>query len=89
MSEMGELFQAWGKQKQEKRASNRATSATMLDKAGAIYEVKNGGAHLIVQADGYVIDFWPGTGLWITRGFRLTLKGRGVRNLINHLQEQP
>lgn len=81
MGDMGELFNAMKVASQEKRASNRKTSAAMLDDAGVLYTPKNNGAHLILNA-GY--DFWPGTGKWIQRG--TNKKGRGVRNLIKAIR---
>lgn len=88
MSEMGEDFAAWREVKQAKRASNRASSPELLREAGFTFTTHNAGAHLIVSApQGYVVDFWPGTGKWATRGFRFALVGRGVANLIKHLKE--
>ena len=77
MGDMGELFNAYRKDRQEKRASNRASSAQLLREAGIDFVEKNHGAHLIVQER---YDFWPGTGLWIERG--TTKKQRGVKGLI-------
>lgn len=88
MSDMGDDFNALRKFKQEKRASNRATSADLLTKAGIPYEVRNGGAHLILKVGDYFIDFWPGTGKWITRGYRFTVTSRGVQKLIKYVQEK-
>lgn len=88
MSELAEDFNALRKYKQEKRASNRASSADLLAKAGIAFDVRNDGAHLIVKAGGYVIDFWPGTGKWSTRGYRFTIVSRGVHRLMQHLKEQ-
>ena len=79
-SEAGELFGDWAKAKQEKRAANRANSADYLLERGISFEVRNNGAHLIVKGESGLVDFWPGTGLWIARcnAFR----GRGVKNLV-------
>lgn len=67
MSEMAEDFNALKKLKQEKRADNRQASAEILKTAGVRFISNNGGAHLIVEAVGHYVDFWPGTGKWITR----------------------
>lgn len=83
MSEIGEDFAAIKKIQQEKRADNRAQSAEILSVAGVAFTSNNGGAHLIVTAGRSVIDFWPGTGLWIVRG--KPAKKRGVRKLIQHI----
>ena len=86
MSDMGDDFNALKKMKQEKRASNREDSATILSRAGVIFESKNIGAHLIVFAGKKTVDFWPGTGLWIPRGDKL--RRRGVRELIKYVEQQ-
>ena len=83
MGDMGEVFNAMKEASKEKRASNRASSATILDQAGIPYESKNVGAHLIVDG---CIDFWPGTGKFIVR--KTNKKGRGVRNMIRALQAE-
>lgn len=80
----GELFREWDKAKQAKRAGNRNSSAKMLSDAGINYEAKNGGAHLIVSCQDGIIDFWPGTGKFITRQWKggYSITGRGVRRVI-------
>ena len=80
MSEMGEVWNELKKVRQEKRADNRLGSAQMLREAGIQFESKNLDAHLIVRSPTGLIDFWPGTGLWIVRGE--TKRHGGVRNLI-------
>lgn len=78
-SEMGEIFNALKKERQEKRASNRENSAEYLRERGIPFVEKNGGAHLIVEGKECFIDFWPGTGKWSSRCGN---KGFGVRNLV-------
>ena len=68
---------------QRKRANNRDASAWNLTAAGIPFESKNGGAHLVVSAAGLVVDFWPGTGLWVVRN--TNERRRGVRSLIKRL----
>lgn len=83
MSDMGEIFNEVRAMRQEKRAANRESSADLLLQAGIPYKKANGGAHLIVRpVAGTLIDFWPGTGLWIQRGN--SKRHRGVRSLIKH-----
>lgn len=82
MSDMGEMFSALNKVRQEKRADNREQSAEYLAQRGIPFVKKNGGAHLIVEGDECFIDFWPGTGKWIARNGQ---KGFGVRNLVNFI----
>ena len=78
MSEAAEYFQAMKNIRQEKRASNRESSAEYLEVRGVPFTSKNGGAHLIVEGKECFIDFWPGTGKWHSRCGQ---KGFGVRNL--------
>lgn len=86
MSEMGEVWNDVRAMRQEKRAANREASADLLLQAGIPHQSSNGGAHLIVcPAVGQLIDFWPGTGLWIQRGN--PKKHRGVQSLIKHCKK--
>lgn len=79
-----ETWRAIKELRQEKRASNRDASATILINRGIPFESKNGGAHLIIKLDdGTAIDFWPGTGKFIFRGSGT--KGYGVFNLLANL----
>ena len=88
MSEMGETFEGWREMKQKKRASNRETSIQLLIAKGVnIQAIKNIDAHVIVNHNGRAVDFWPGTGLWIDRATKR--KGRGVRNLIQFVSQEP
>ena len=86
---MGDIFRAHQKERQAKRASNRQSGPEVLRAAGIQFQIKNDGAHLIVQARDHVIDYWPGTGKWQTRGHRFGVVGRGVRNLVRHIKEAP
>ncbi len=81
-SEMGEMFNDLRQIRQENRAHNREDSAKYLTDNGIRFASKNGGAHLIVEADS-PIDFWPGTGLWNNRKGR---KGRGVAYLVKFIK---
>lgn len=86
MSEMGEIWTGVRAMRQEKRAANREASADLLLQAGVPHQSNNGGAHLIVRpVNGPLIDFWPGTGLWIQRG--TPKKHRGVQSLIKHCKK--
>jgi hypothetical protein len=86
MGDIGDFWRDVNAARQEKRASNRASSPDLLREAGISFESKNGGAHLIVKVRGHTIDFWPGTGLWIMRGS--TKRHGGVRKLIAFVKEQ-
>jgi hypothetical protein len=82
MGDMTEGFRAMSKAAKEKRRTNTAASTNLLAQNDVVYESKNGGAHLIVQGNHHVIDFWPSTGLWIIRGEKT--KHRGVYNLLKN-----
>lgn len=92
MGDMGEFWAdvkpALKQRSQDKRASNRKSSADLLAARGVEFTKNNGGAHLIVTAGDHLVDFWPGTGKWTTRGFRFTVVGRGVQGLIRHLEQE-
>lgn len=79
---MREVFDFMKERSKQKRASNREYSPKLLEEAGIPFEGKNGGAHLIVEGNECYIDFWPGTGKWISRNGE---RGFGVRNLIKHI----
>jgi len=67
----------------KKRAKNRESSKQILINAGIEFEVKNNGAHLIIISASGLIDFWPGTGQWLTRN---CVHGRGVKNLLHYIK---
>jgi hypothetical protein len=83
--DIGEMFRAINKQRQEARASHRKTSPEHLRAAGVNFLTKNDGAHLVVTTKRGLLDFWPGTGLWIDRTTRR--EGRGVFNLLRFLEK--
>ncbi|MDN7481889.1 hypothetical protein QZM38_13750 [Burkholderia orbicola] len=69
---------------QQRRARNREQSNLLLRENGYDFDERNGAAHLIVRTARGTIDFWPGTGKWITR-FEingLQVEDRGVFNLM-------
>ncbi|PHS64367.1 MAG: hypothetical protein COB09_08310 [Thalassobium sp.] len=84
MGDMGEIFNAMREDSKKRREANRANAPQILTDAGIEYESKNHGAHLIVTGSNCLIDFWPGTGKWISRNGK---KARGVRSLIKHIKE--
>lgn len=92
MGDMGDFWRdvkpALKERSQQKRASNRQNGAAQLAAAGFLFESKNDGAHLIVQAKDHVVDYWPGTGKWMTRGSRFGVTARGIARLLQHLKEQ-
>ena len=81
MGEIGEQYNQIKKESKQKRSDNRDSSAQLLNDRGIQFVSYNIGAHLRVQGKEGLIDFWPGTGKFITKKGK---KGRGVFNLINH-----
>ena len=65
-----------------KTASNRKSSAEILEARQVAFSSHNNGAHLVVEG---LADFWPGTGLWMFR--KRALKGRGVLKLIHEIRK--
>ena len=80
MSDFVEDMKALDAMRREHKASLREQAPEELRRAGILFEVKNLGAHLIVEGRYGYIDFWPGTGKWSVRGGK---KGFGTANLIN------
>jgi len=84
-SAIWETYKALNKMNAKKRARNKTHSAEILKRQGIEFVEKNNGAHLIVNGKDCLIDFWPGTGRFITRE---GTKGRGVFNLIKHCRRR-
>ena len=79
---LGDAYRAINDVKKERRKMKRGSADQLLSAAGLKFEWKNLGAHLIVHApDGRIIDFWPGTSLWIVRGDSVRHRG-GPRDII-------
>lgn len=84
--DVGDMWRDHHLARQAKRGQNRATSTDLLRAKGVSFELRNGGAHMmIVTADTLRIDFWPGTGKFIVHRPE-KLEGRGVFKLIQTLQ---
>lgn len=83
MSELGDVYSTLKRDKQDKKADNRTQSAEYLRTEQVLFTEHNHGAHLVVEGRDCYIDFWPGTGKWITRDGE---KGFGVRNLVNFIK---
>jgi hypothetical protein len=84
MGDMGDTFNAMKDESKARRASNRESSPMLLEEAGIAFITKNMSAHLIVDGPECAIDFWPGTGKWISRSGK---HGRGVHNLIRFVKK--
>lgn len=55
----------------------------VLQQNGIPYTVKNAGQHFIVEGKEGYIDFWPGSGKWISR--KDGKRGFGLRELIPYI----
>lgn len=84
MCDMAEAFNDMKEASKKKRAANRQYAPKFLERADISFTVKNRDAHLIVEGGDCFIDFWPGTGRWITRANRTI--GFGVKSLINFIE---
>ena len=85
MGDMGDIFNEYRAYKREKRASNTQASVALLASQGVPFKMMNGHTHLLLQAGEELIDFWPSTGLWISRETKT--KQRGVFNLMKHIKK--
>lgn len=88
MGEAIEYFDALKQISKERRANNRESSAKVLTEHGVKFDSRNDGAHLIVSHNGKSVNFWPGTGKWISRHSSLVF-GRGVFSLLKFLGVEP
>jgi hypothetical protein len=60
----------------------REEGARRLREAGIVFTTHNNGAHLIVEGRDGFIDYWPGTGKWVSRN---GTRGFGLNNLLTHI----
>ena len=81
--DIGAMWREHKAERQLKRAKNRDESVRMLREAGVVFKSANDGVHIIVAHGDQLIDFWPGTGLWIVRG--ADKRRRGVAHLLKFL----
>lgn len=65
---MGDFWRDIKAHSKKKRSDNRASSKDLLKQRGVKFVSKNLGAHLIVYKHDEIINFWPGTGLWMVQG---------------------
>ena len=83
VSDMVQNFRDMKEASKAQRASNRDTGAEYLRKHNIAFTEHNNGAHLIVEGSDCMIDYWPGTGKWISRNGK---RGFGVANLITYIK---
>jgi len=82
-SETAQVYRAMKGHSKGKRGNNRKMGAKFLADKDIPFTTNNGGAHLIVEGNECFIDYWPGTGKWISRNGK---KGFGVKNLIRYVE---
>jgi hypothetical protein len=82
-------YQLMATVRKEAATRRRQKHPERLAQQGITYVSKNEGRHLIVTSPrGTVIDFWPGTKLWIVRGS--TEQNKGLDDLLKFcLNEAP
>lgn len=68
----------------EKKAVNREVSPQILKSEGIAFDKKSD-THYKVYGHMLVVDFWPGTGLWID--IKNGIRRRGVRNLVKYIKK--
>ncbi len=86
MGDMAEYFQSMRDYNKERRASNTESSTDLLRRNRVTFQSRNAGAHLVVWAGNWDVDFWPSTGLWIVRATKK--RNRGVKKLIEFVKQQ-
>lgn len=67
----------------DERMAQCTRAVTLLERAGHVVAVKNGGLHLKVRAGRVVADYWPTTGKWWID--RTKTKGHGLDALLREI----
>ena len=80
MSDIGEIFKEYAKERRERKERNLTCSIAILEKNEVPF-VSHSAHHLLVRGH---VDYWPSTGLWIDR--RTKRRGRGVMNLLRFFE---
>jgi hypothetical protein len=86
-NEVTEMYRELRNLSSGKRSHNRMASRQLLQKHQVSFTTHNNGVHLIVKHNDHELDFWPGTGKWVSRKDR-TVKGRGVHALLRYVGVQ-
>jgi hypothetical protein len=68
-----------------RRSERRESAPDTLRARGINFDVRNGGAHLIVKTSNGCVDFWPGTQRWMSRLKNKAGQGRGFKSLFSFL----
>lgn len=83
MGDTGEDFRVMREFARDKKAKNKKDSTQILIDNNIEFESKNYGVHLIIRHNGFIVDFWPSTGLFEARA---GWHGRGVKNLLKKIK---
>lgn len=83
-NDVGEMWELYHKDRQGKKRRNLEYSTEILRSLEIQFESKNGGVHLIVKHNGFIIDYWPSTGKFKDR--KSEKYQRGIKNLVNYLK---
>lgn len=81
------LLDQWESEREERRAvgtERRAAAPDELRKHGLTFTSHNNGAHLVIIHEGIVVDYWPGTTLWMPR--HNPKRRHGFEKLVQYLQ---
>lgn len=70
-------------ERRKKRQRNKEFSTNLLIEKGIPFESFKNGDHLCVKKNGYTVDYWPSTGIFIDRDSGY--KARGVNPLLKYL----
>jgi hypothetical protein len=68
------------------RRAQHEKAARQLADAGIKFEVRNDGAHLLIEHQGIRVEFWPGSGAWRTAS---GYSAAGTRELVQFLTDRP
>ena len=87
MGDMGDYFRDMKEASKTQRELNRNNALKVLQENDINFLTKNNGAHLIVSNSDNteIIDYWPGTGKWISRG--TCKKHHGLKELVGYIKK--
>jgi hypothetical protein len=85
MGDMIEMYQELRQADSLRRAEKRESAPDQLRAHGISFEERNLGAHIIINNDGRLVDYWPGTGKWISRAADKKERGQSFASLAKYL----
>jgi len=86
VGDMVDMYREMKEAESARRAERRVSAPDMLRAHNIVFDVKNGGAHLIINTRSGCVDFWPGTQRWISRLKNKAGNGRGFKTLLSFLE---